>query len=150
MLLGIVFLIVVYGFLLEGQQQQAKAKQVAVTEQLTTPMMIKPMAVAPALTAEQTKMLTRVIAQINTPWNDLLTALEAMKNKDVALISILPNYQKQQLELIGDARNIPTLMAYIESLEGLSMLDHASLQKHAVIESHPYQPVKFVIVARWR
>lgn len=150
MLLGIVFLIVVYGFLLDGQQKQANANQVAVTEQLTTPMAIKPMAVAPALTAEQTQMLTAVITQINAPWNDLLTALESMKNKDVALISILPNYQKQQLELIGDARNIPALMAYIESLESLSMLDHVTLQKHAVEESHPYQPVEFLIVARWR
>ena len=150
MLLGIVFLLIAYGFLLEEQQQQENAKQAAVTEQVTMPIVTKPMVSVPALTAVQTQMLTAVIAQINAPWNELLTALEAMKNKDIALINILPNYQKQQLEIIGDARNIPALMAYIESLESLSMLDHVTLQKHAVEESHPYQPVEFVLVARWR
>jgi Tfp pilus assembly protein PilN len=150
MLLGVIFFIVVYSFLLKEQRDQLNSDQLAVTKQILMPMQKEPKASEPVMSIAQTQLLTSVIAQLNVPWSELLTALEAMKNPNVALLSVLPNPQKQQLELIGEARNIPALLSYLGALEDLTMLDHVTLQKHTVNESHPYQPVEFVIVARWR
>lgn len=150
MLLGVIFFIVVYSFLLKGQRDQLNSDQLAVTKQIPMPMEKEPKAAEPVMSIAQTQLLTSVVAQLNVPWSELFTALETMKNPDVALISIMPNHQKQQLELIGEARNIPALLSYLVALEDLTMLDHVTLQKHTVNESHPYQPVEFAIVARWR
>jgi hypothetical protein len=91
-----------------------------------------------------------MIHQLNLPWNHLFNALEQMQNNDVVLISVVPNHSRQQIELSGEARNLSVIFAYIESLEALPMLEHVTLLKHQVIESHPYQPVEFSILAGWK
>lgn len=149
MLFSIVFCVGVYGYTLIQERSQLVINQRAVPKPAPVKVVAKPKAL-PMFNEAQTQILTNVIGQLNAPWDALLTALASMKTPDVSLISILPNYQKQQLELIGEARSIPVMLSYIESLEALEMLDHVTLQKHQVNETHPYQPVEFVIMARWR
>lgn len=105
---------------------------------------------ASILTADQQQLLTEMIAHLNVSWDRLYNALEQLNSPELALTSVLPNYQRQQLELQGEAKNMPAIFAYVESLEGLPEIEHVSLQKHQVDEEHPFQPVAFVILARWR
>ena len=149
MLLSIIFCVSVYGYTLIQERSQLAISQREIPKAQPAKVVAKP-TVLPMFNEVQTQILTSIVAQLNAPWNDLLTALETMKTPDISLTSILPNHQKQQLELNGEARNIPAMLSYVESLEALAMLDHVTLQKHQINEAHPYQPVEFVIMARWR
>ncbi len=148
-LLGILLLTGVYAYTFMQDRHEAELNQQEVAIDLPSPVIEKPSIEAPILNRDQVQILTDMINQLNVPWNHLFNALDALKDPNVALISIIPNYQRQQLELIGEARNIPAMLAYIESLEALPMLEHVTLQKHQVNEAHPYQPVEFIILARW-
>jgi len=150
MCLSIIFVIGTYSYVLLQQREQSNMRKLAVSLQPPVPVAVEVKATEPALNDTQIQMLNAMMTELNAPWDVLLTALETMQNPDVALINILPNHQKQQLDLTGEARNIPAMLRYIESLEALQMLDHVTLQKHQVNETHPYQPVEFAIVARWR
>ncbi|QVL45260.1 MAG: hypothetical protein KFB94_08360 [Methylophilaceae bacterium] len=149
MCLSIILFIGTFSSVLE-QREQSNMRKLAASLQPPAPVALEAKAKEPALNHTQTQILNAMIKELNAPWDVLLTALETMQNPDIALINILPNHQKQQLDLIGEARNIPAMLRYIESLEALEMLDHVTLQKHQVNETHPYQPVEFAIVARWR
>ena len=102
------------------------------------------------LSDEQIQILSYAVTRLNVPWNSLFVALESIHSPNVALTSILPNQKKQQLEVTGEARNVQAMLGYVESLEDLAMLEHVTLQKHQVDETHSYRPVKFVILADWR
>lgn len=149
-LLSFLFFTGVYAFTFMQDRHEAELNQQKVSNDIPSPVIEKPSIEAPILNPDQVQILTDMVNQLNVPWNHLFNALDTLQNRDVALISIIPNYQRQQLELIGEARNIPAMLAYIESLEALDMLEHVTLQKHQVNEEHPYQPVEFIILARWR
>jgi len=149
LLFSLLLLIGIYAYSLIQQQPQPAAK-LTLAQPKPALVLAAPKANAPILSEAQRQILFDTVRQLNAPWNNLLSALEALKNQDVALISIVPNQHKQALELTGEARNIKAMLSYLESLEGLTMLEHVALQKHQVNETSPYQPVEFVIVAKWR
>jgi hypothetical protein len=99
---------------------------------------------------EQIQILSYAVTRLNVPWNSLFVALESIQSPNVAITGILPNQKKQQLEVTGEARNVQAMLGYVESLEDLAMLEHVTLQKHQVNETHSYRPVRFVILAEWR
>jgi hypothetical protein len=139
----------VFGYSLIQQRHQPPS-QLTLVKPMPSQVIAAKKADKPILSDAQSQILFNTVTQLNAPWNRLLTGLESLKNPDVALISILPNQNKQELELTGEARNIKAMLSYIESLEVLPMLEHVALQKHQVNETNPYQPVEFVIVAKWR
>jgi hypothetical protein len=102
-----------------------------------------------ALSNAELVQINSVVSALSLPWDALLTALEQIKLRDVALLSIEPNVKKQQVLLLGEAKNIATALHYVELLEGLPMLSKVYLQEHEVDLEDPMEPVTFMIVAQW-
>lgn len=147
---GIFFALGLYGY------QRLHALQVPMASKLAAPstaiveVIAEPTPIEPILTNAQTQVLTSLASQLNMPWNDLLVALENLPSQDIALVSIEPNGHKKQLQLTGEARNLPAMLAYVAALETMPMLAHVILQKHQINEAHPYQSVEFMITANWQ
>ena len=109
--------------------------------------MIKPV-VAPV----SSKQLTQLMEDFNvlaTPWNELLDSIEQSDMPDIALLGIDPSVKKQQLILTGEAKNLATILKYINKLSQQATLSQVYLQKHIVNETSNEKPVSFSIIAKW-
>jgi len=96
------------------------------------------------------KKIRETIADLTTPWDALLSALEAIQTPDIALLNLQPNKKKQLLTLTGQAKNIQTMLRYVEAVSSLKMLSNAYLQNHVVDTNDSNKPVNFTIVAKWK
>jgi len=90
-----------------------------------------------------------IVAQLSTPWNPLLNALERSSMQNVALLSVEPNRKKQQLVITGQAKNMESTLSYIKRLEEVEGLSQVYLLKHQIDQSDPNKPVGFTILAQW-
>jgi len=102
-----------------------------------------------AIPPAELKQIADITTDLTTPWDQLLTELEQVEMRDVALLSLEPNKKKQQLILYGQAKNMQVALNYIEALEKLPALSKVFLQKHNVDQIDPFKPVAFTIVAQW-
>jgi len=101
------------------------------------------------ISPETKTQIEATVATLTTPWNALLVAIEKSDIKDVALLSLEPSSKKQQVLLSGEAKNLQSVMNYINRLEEQSMLAQVYLQKHSVDEANTSRPVRFTLVAQW-
>jgi hypothetical protein len=101
------------------------------------------------ISPETKTQIETTVATLTTPWNALLVAIEKSDIKDVALLSLEPSSKKQQVLLSGEAKNLQSVMDYINRLEDQSMLAQVYLQKHNVDEANTAKPVRFTLVAQW-
>jgi hypothetical protein len=106
--------------------------------------------IASADISPETKIqIEATVATLTTPWNALMVAIEKSDIKDVALLSLEPSSKKQQVVLGGEAKNLQSVMSYINRLEGQSMLEQVYLQKHSIDETNISKPVRFTLIAQW-
>jgi len=96
------------------------------------------------------KLIRQTASELGTPWDPLLTGLENINMKDVALLLFEPNKKKQQILLTGQAKNIAIMLSYVEEVSKLPMLSKVYLQNHMIDLNDPYKPVSFTIVATWQ
>ncbi len=99
---------------------------------------------------EQFKELQLTTNALNMPWNGLLDGLEQSSFADVAVLGLQPDAKKRLLTISGEAKNLPTVLAYIDRLEKQPMLDKVILQKHNVSETDKDKPVRFTLLANWQ
>ena len=109
--------------------------------------MIKPV-IAP-VSSQQLAQLREDFNVLATPWNELLDAIEQSDMLDIALLGIDPSVKKQQVTLTGEAKNLATILQYINKLSQQTMLSQVILQKHVVNEAVNEKPVSFSIIAKW-
>lgn len=100
--------------------------------------------------AIEIKQITTIVDSLITPWQSLLLAIEQADMPDIALLSIEPNIKKQQVLLIGEAKNLQTVLRYIEQLEAQPVLHEVYLLKHLVEETDISKPVTFNVLAKWK
>ena len=134
------------------QQQQVKlAKMITnlqqINQQLPQQEMIKPV-IAP-ISSKQLMQLTEDFNVLATPWNELLDSIEQSDMPDIALLGLDPSVKKQQVILTGEAKNLATILQYINKLAQQATLSQVYLQKHKLNETSNEKPVSFSIVAKW-
>lgn len=99
---------------------------------------------------EQLKQLQETVNALAIPWSALFEAIEQSDQKDIALLSLEPNSQKQQVVMTGEAKNLQVALAYIAQLERQPALSQVFLQKHSIDEANASKPVSFTIFAKWK
>ena len=134
------------------QQQQVKLAEMItnlqqINQQLPKQEKIKPV-VAP-ISSKQLMQLTEDFNLLATPWNELLDSIEQSDMPDIALLGLDPSVKKQQVILTGEAKNLATILQYINKLAQQATLSQVYLQKHKVNETSNEKPVSFSIVAKW-
>jgi hypothetical protein len=102
------------------------------------------------ISPDKKRFIQATITTLNMPWEALLLAIEDSDTNEVALLSLEPNFKKQQIILQGEAKNLASVLSYINRLEDHPPLEKAYLQKHSVDETNPFKPVKFTVLAEWR
>lgn len=102
------------------------------------------------LSASELKTVRQTVADLSTPWGQLLSGLEAVKMQQVALLLLEPNIKKQQVELTGQAKDIQSLLRYVESVSALPMLTNVYLKNHMIELNDPDRAVNFTVIANWQ
>jgi hypothetical protein len=89
-------------------------------------------------------------AQLNYPWASLLNLIETAQHPDVALLALEPKSRNGQLRLTGEAKDAPSMLAYVGGLQNNPLLQNALLTTHQMQVQQPGTPLKFQIVAQWK
>ncbi|HTZ00180.1 MAG TPA: PilN domain-containing protein [Rhodocyclaceae bacterium] len=92
----------------------------------------------------------KALARLTIPWGALYRCLEDKADADVSLLAILPNADKGELRVNGEARDFAALRRYLQRLGESDVLADVRLQSNDVRESDAQKPVVFSIVAAWR
>lgn len=93
-----------------------------------------------------------VVAELRLPWRQLLDELEAAgqaTSKDVALLSIEPDREKQRVRIAAEARTLPAALAFVERLQQAGALKYPLLDNHKVRTDQSERPVYFELTAEW-
>jgi len=110
---------------------------------------------APISAAESQKMRAEikdanaVMLQLPLPWNDLFREIAASQQKQIALLSIVPDANRRNIKISGEAKNLKVLLAYIRELQKSKSLNSVYLRKHRVNVRSAQKPVDFTIIANW-
>ncbi len=102
-----------------------------------------------AIAPEKIKELLDMLNVLATPWSGLFEAIEDTGNKDVVLLSLEPSTKKQQVLMMGEAKNLQVALQYVAQLQKQSVLTQVFMQKHHVDESNVSKPVRFTVLAKW-
>lgn len=135
-----------------AQRQQQRALQLPKSEKAELSQQAKgqPRAPVVALSATEQKAAATMLQQLNVRWFDLLQALESQQVPEVALLQLLPDANRGQFVLSGEAKSYQVLLEYVSHLQTMSALSQVHLLKHQVNESHPQRPVSFEIQGGWQ
>ncbi len=139
------------GFVLR-QSQVHQARDVATLQDLNKKTLptTAPVQRVEATSPEELKQVATIVESLITPWQPLMLAIERADMPDIALLSIDPNIKKQQVLLVGEAKNLQTVLRYIEQLEAQEVLHDVYLQKHMIEETDISKPVTFSVLTKWK
>lgn len=84
------------------------------------------------------------------PWADLFVRLETNRPKRIALVALEADARKPEATLTAEARTAKDMLAYIEQLKGEAGFASVTLASHALQESDPQQPLRFVLRLVWK
>jgi hypothetical protein len=99
--------------------------------------------------AERLAQMRSVSQQLQRPWQQLFSMLEAMPQDDVALLGMTPDARKGQVRISAEARNLEAMLQYHQRLEASAELSDVSLLNHEVLAAQPERPVRFTLTATW-
>jgi hypothetical protein len=107
---------------------------------------------APLTPRERTAMTQArsLTAQLNYPWASLLNLIETAQHPDVALLALDPKSRNGQLRLTAEAKDAPSMLAYVGGLQNNPLLQNALLTTHQMQIQQPGTPLKFQILAQWK
>lgn len=91
-----------------------------------------------------------VAAQLNDPWESLLSLVETAQHPDVALLALDPKGRNGQIRLTAEAKDASTMVAYVTSLQQNKLLQNAVLTSHQVQVQQPGTPFRFQVLAQWK
>lgn len=98
----------------------------------------------------QVEAAARAVARLGMPWGDLYRSLEESQDETVALLAVMPNAEKGELRLSGEAKDFAALRAYLRRLGASTALADVRLLGQEVKQSDAQHPVVFSIAATWR
>lgn len=102
------------------------------------------------LTDAQRASINRAIRQLNLPWPELLSAIEAHSVDRVALLSLEPDAANRMLRVTGEAKSPDEMLEFVNRLGSDPLFVTANLLRHEVNESDRNRPYRFVMEATWQ
>lgn len=104
---------------------------------------------APTPIEEELRRAEQLIGRLSLPWAHLFGALEKAHTEDVALLTLQPDAQRKSLQITGEAKTYPDVLAYVGRLKNQALLESVHLVSTEVQENHPQRPVSFAVSAHW-
>jgi len=100
-------------------------------------------------TDERLQGARQVVAQLNVPWDTLFRALEGIDEKDVGVLAISPDPNKQQVKLQMEAKSLESMLSYHRKLAENPVFSDIALTDHQVVQDDPDKPVRFNMNGTW-
>ena len=100
--------------------------------------------------ADEAKSLARVTRQLALPWPDMIEAVEAAANRQVALLQLQPEPERGTLRLTAEAGTPQAMLDYVRRLGESQALAGAHLVSHQVRRENTAFPIQFVAQAALR
>lgn len=127
---------------------QVLQRQARLERQLRAPTAVRAPAPASAGPGGAAPDFAQLQSQLASPWDDPLRALEAHRNPAVALLAI--DAQAQRLRLVGEARDMDAVVAWLEGLRGSPSIAAADLSGHEMRQDGDIGRLRFTVDMRWR
>lgn len=99
---------------------------------------------------QEVKQANEVLHRLSLPWDSLFLTMESAAGKDIALLALEPDAEKQVVKVSGEARDFTSLFDYVTRLEAQEAFGPVYLQSHQVQLQDPQQPVRFALLAVWK
>ena len=105
----------------------------------------------PAELAKEWQLAVNVAEQLERPWKKLFRAMgRAAKHGNIAFLSIEPEPEKGRLVLVAEARDLGTMLDFLNALQDCPEFSEVALQSHTISTATPEKPVRFRTTATWR
>ncbi len=94
-----------------------------------------------------------MVAELGAPWSLLLQELETASQdvgSSVAVLAVEPDRVKGRVRIVAEAKDLPTVLAYIVRLQKSHALRFPMLDSHERRTEDHDQPVRFQLSAEWR
>ena len=98
----------------------------------------------------QIEAAAKAVDRLAIPWGELYRSLESTVDDSVSLLAILPNAEKGELRIAGEAKDFPALRAYLQRLGDSGSLSEVRLLGQEIKQNDPQHPIAFTIAAAWR
>lgn len=98
--------------------------------------------------ARSARASAAVVRELQVPWGKLLGALEAVSGQNVALLSVEPSAQRQEIRLVAEAKSSAAMFDFLEALRAQSLRD-VVLVSHQVQTKTAGTPLRFQARAAW-
>ena len=131
----------------QADVDQAQARLARLQRTTAAP---RPSATAPAVRKEEDKSFTRVSTQLRRPWSGLLGEIESISLPAVALVSVESQGQTRSLRMSGEAKTMGDVVAYVNRLRELSLVESVYLSQHEEKQSGGASVIRFALDAVWR
>lgn len=105
---------------------------------------------AEKISPNEMKSIRETVILLGTPWEELLASLESINMKSIALLLLEPNQKKQEVMLTAQAKDIETMLNYVQAVSKLPMLSKVYLQNHMIELDELNKPVSFTVAAEWK
>jgi hypothetical protein len=91
---------------------------------------------------------TSAIRELQVPWAKLFAALESVASQNVALLSVEPSAQRQEIRLVAEAKSDDAMLDFLEALRAQDLRE-VVLVSHQVQAQTPGTPLRFQARAVW-
>lgn len=92
----------------------------------------------------------KAVERLAIPWGELYGNLESSIDETISLLAVLPNAEKGEIRLNGEAKDFAALRGYMKRLNETGMLTDVRLLRQEVKQNDPQRPIVFSIAATWR
>jgi hypothetical protein len=87
--------------------------------------------------------------ELQMPWAELLSALEAAPTQNVAVLSIEPSAARRNVKLTAEAKDAKAMLTYLAALQKDARLNQVMLTQHQVQSQTAGTPLRFQLQAYW-
>ena len=91
-----------------------------------------------------------VIGQLSVPWGELFDAIEAADARGLGVLSLTPSARDRSLRLVGEARSMAELLAYVQRMSAQPALQQVHLLGYDTAQRDGVPVVSFTLAATWR
>jgi len=105
---------------------------------------------ARALTKAQIAAINKAVVALNTPWPDLLAALERARPDGVALLRLEPRPAQNTLRIVAEAEKAAALFALAEALQRDPHFSNVAPAGQEVADTEQGRRIRLSLDATWK
>jgi hypothetical protein len=131
---------------LRNDERTAEARLVELGRSAKSADNIKPVRES---SSQDVALANGVLQRLALPWDDLFAAIESVRGRNVALLSIEPDAARTTVKIGAEAKSTGDMLEYVRELQGATGLGEVTLSSHHVRNDDPQRAVRFVVLANW-